>query len=224
MLPPEHPIWHAEETVPAEQQRTLLGIDYGCRTSVVYCPPPKPGDPPNGLVVSLGAFVGARAAILATVTAQIAAANSIGINVLAYATNRELKTQGAKLQAESRKVAQDNFARGKLYIAKLRHPGGCDTAPAALPHLFEAADRELKIRMSTEQRLIDITDPSLFKYHLVFMHGRRSFRFTPRRTRAIAQVHRSRRHADGRLDLRQSGIHRRPSAARCKPFSPTIPT
>ena len=36
----------------------------------------------------------------------------------------------------------------------------------------------MQIRVSTEQRLIDITDPALFKYHLVFMHGRRSFRFT----------------------------------------------
>ena len=43
---------------------------------------------------------------------------------------------------------------------------------------MEAAARELQIRVSTEQRLIDITDPALFKYHLVFMHGRRSFSFT----------------------------------------------
>ena len=178
VLPPEHPIWHAEEIVPADQQRTLLGIDYGCRTSVVYCPPPKPGDPPGGLSCLWELSSGREQRFRPAVAAQIAAANSIGINVLAYATNRELKTKDENFKQDADKAAQDNFTRGKLYIAKLRHPGGCDTAPAALPHLLEAAARELQIRVSTEQRLIDITDPALFKYHLVFMHGRRSFRFT----------------------------------------------
>ena len=36
-LDASHPIWYAEEKVPSEG-RLLLGIDYGCRTSVVYAP------------------------------------------------------------------------------------------------------------------------------------------------------------------------------------------
>ncbi|HEX3998798.1 MAG TPA: DUF4159 domain-containing protein [Pirellulales bacterium] len=178
VLPPEHPIWHAEETVPAELQRTLMGIDYGCRTSVVYCPPPKPGDPPGGLSCLWELSAGHNRRYSPAVAAQIDAADKIGINVLAYATNRELKTKDQSFKPKAEKSSEDNFARDKIYIAKLRHAGGCDAAPAALPHLLEAAASELQIRVSTEQRLIDITDPSLFKYHLVFMHGRRSFRFT----------------------------------------------
>jgi hypothetical protein len=38
LLPPDHPIWYAEQKVPAEHLRPLLGIDACCRTSVVYCP------------------------------------------------------------------------------------------------------------------------------------------------------------------------------------------
>ena len=38
LLPPEHPIWFAEADVKPEGLRPLLGIDYGCRTSVVYAP------------------------------------------------------------------------------------------------------------------------------------------------------------------------------------------
>lgn len=178
VLPPDHPIWHAEETVPAELQRTLLGIDYGCRTSVVYCPPTKPGDPPGGLSCLWELSSGRGERYSPSVRAQIAAANSIGINILAYATNRELKTKDESFVRKAEKASDDQFPRDKMYIAKLRHPGGCDAAPAALPHLLEAAAEQLKIRIGTEQRLIDITDPSLFKYHMVFMHGRRSFRFT----------------------------------------------
>jgi hypothetical protein len=39
LLPPEHPAWNAEEIVPPQLQRPLLGIDYGCRTCVIYAPP-----------------------------------------------------------------------------------------------------------------------------------------------------------------------------------------
>jgi hypothetical protein len=179
LLPPEHPVWRAEEPVPPDKQRTLLGIDYGCRTSVIYCPPPGPNDPPNGLSCYWELSSWREPKYRPSVTAQIAAANSIGVNVLAYATNRELKSKEQNFDLTKSKDAQDEFSRGKLYIAKLRHSGGCDTAPAALPHLLEAANRELQMRVSTEQRLIDLTDPSLFKYHLVFMHGRRSFSFSP---------------------------------------------
>ena len=45
LLDPEHPIWHAEEPVAPEQLRPLWGIDFGCRTSVVYAPPDPPDAP-----------------------------------------------------------------------------------------------------------------------------------------------------------------------------------
>ena len=45
LLDPSHPIWHAEEKVAADQLRPLLGIEFGCRTSVVYAPPDPPDNP-----------------------------------------------------------------------------------------------------------------------------------------------------------------------------------
>ena len=123
VLPPDHPIWHAEEIVPADQQRTLLGIDYGCRTSVVYCPPPKQGDPPGGLSCLWELSSGREQRFRPAVAAQVAAANSIGINVLAYATNRELKSKDENFHAKIDKTAEDDFTRGKLYVAKLRPSG-----------------------------------------------------------------------------------------------------
>ncbi|MDZ4818517.1 MAG: DUF4159 domain-containing protein, partial [Planctomycetota bacterium] len=50
LLTADHPVWYAEERVAPDQQRPLLGIDYGCRTSVIYAPPPRDGvDPPGNL-------------------------------------------------------------------------------------------------------------------------------------------------------------------------------
>ena len=140
------------------------------------------------LVVLLGAGHGPQSDTLSpSVAAQVASAEVIGINVLAYATNRELKSKDENFTHQTAKAADDDFDRGKLYIVKLRHPGGCDTAPAALPNLLQAASRELQLRVNTDQRMIDITDPSLFKYHLAFMHGRRAFRFTTTERQQLRQ-------------------------------------
>ena len=116
LLPPEHPVWRAEEIVPPDKQRTLLGIDYGCRTSVIYCPPPGPNDPPNGLSCYWELSSWRDKKYRAPVAAQIAAANSIGINVLAYATNRELKTKGGLLPARQGQRCSGRFrSRQALY-------------------------------------------------------------------------------------------------------------
>ena len=114
------------------------------------------------------------------VQAQIDAARAIGINVLAYATNREVKRNLSSRPARPPREPHDPIERGKIAVAKLRHPGGCDAAPRALANLMEAAARELKIRVDLHPSLLSITDPALFDYHLVFMHGRNSFHLTDR--------------------------------------------
>ena len=61
-LPPEHPIWSAEEQVRPSLRPNLWSVDYGCRTSVVYAAPPEPqhGDLPNGLSCYWEIAVGPR--------------------------------------------------------------------------------------------------------------------------------------------------------------------
>lgn len=179
LLEPEHPIWYAEEQVDPKQIRPLWGIEFGCRTSVVYAPPDPPGDPRPSLSCLWELSRGGRGQTFAPeVQAQIDAALAIGINVLAYATNRELKGKEDSFRPQIDRQQDDPVDRARLYIAKLRHPGGCNAAPRALANLLESAARELKVRVSTEEELIDITDEALFNHHLVFMHGRHRFRLT----------------------------------------------
>jgi hypothetical protein len=176
LLPPEHPVWRAEEKVQPEIQRPLWGIEFGCRTSVIYVPP-KAGRPSLSCLWEL-ARSGRNRHFPPSVQNQIQAGLSIGINVLAYATNRELKRKDENFQPQDVAAATDGIDRGRIYVANLRHPGGCAAAPRALPNLLAAAARELKLRISGEERQINITDPSLFHYHLAFMHGRSSFELT----------------------------------------------
>ncbi len=178
LLPKEHPIWRAEEPVDPQYVRPLWGIDIGCRTSVVFCPD------------DLSCYwelarAGRRQPLPEKVAAEVAAVSSIGINVMAYATNRELKYKFESFTAAADRTSEDTFDRGKLYAARLLHPGGCNAAPGALANLLRVAGEKLKLRVDTQPRELAMTDPKLFGYHIVFMHGRHGFRLTPQERKAL---------------------------------------
>jgi hypothetical protein len=179
LLPPEHPAWNAEEIVPPEFQRPLLGVDYGCRTCLIYAPPPAAGQP---ILPSLGCLWelggSSRGRHPENVRREIDAALSIGANVLAYATNRELKNKADLFAAgKAPDTPREDFVRGQLALGKLRHGGQCDAAPAALANILRAAARELAVRVDDTPSQIDPASDALFDYHMVFMHGRQGFAF-----------------------------------------------
>ena len=181
LLPPEHPAWHAEAVVPPELHRPLLGVDYGCRTCLIYAPPTDldraaPSMPSLSCLWEIGGP--SRRALAPAIQREVDAALAIGTNVLAYATNRELKSKD-QLFALDQGPAEpaDRFERGQITIGKLRHGGMCDAAPAALANILRAAARELGVRVDDTPAQIDPADPRLFDHHLVFMHGRQGFSF-----------------------------------------------
>lgn len=195
LLPPEHPAWHAEELVPPDLHRPLLGVDYGCRTCLIYAPPTdaRPGDPAMPSLSCLWELGGpSRRALPAAIRAEVDAALAIGTNVLAYATNRELKRKDELFAvAPAERSDPERVERGQIAIGKLKHAGMCDAAPAALANILRAAARELGVRVDDTPSQIDPGDEQLFDYHLVFMHGRQGFAFDgPRRERLAAFLQR----------------------------------
>ena len=77
-------------------------------------------------------------------------------------------------------MTTDPTSRGVIEVAKLYHGGGCNDAPGALVNLLRTASQgDLKLRVRAAPDMIGIGDDSLFRYHMVFMHGRRDFRLTP---------------------------------------------
>ena len=183
LLAPEHPIWHAEEKVDPEQLRPLLGHRVRLPHERGLLPRPIRRSEPRPSLSCLWelsrAGRGEKYQPPRCRPRSTPACRS-GINVLAYATNRELKYQGRDSSARrGRTAAGDQVERGRLYVAKLRHPGGCNAAPRALVNLLEAAGQRTEDpRRHASERAVDITDDALFDYHLVFMHGRNAFRLT----------------------------------------------
>ncbi len=172
---PEHPIWRIDRLVRPESPYVgrLWTVEYGCRTCVVFSE------------VDLSCYwelsaQGRRATLPKPIQERIDDADAIGLNVLAYATNREPQGKEAAFIATDALNLDALAARNLIRVAKLTHGGGCNDAPGALVNLLRAASQgELKLSVSTTQFEILPSDPALAQFHLVFMHGRHDFRFTP---------------------------------------------
>lgn len=182
-LPPDHAVWHAQQVVqpkglPQDPDFWLWGLDSCCRTGVVYCPK------------SLSCYWELahpyrEANFSPQVKEQIEQVCRIGGNVLAYATNRQLKEKLEKPQ-----IALGNLdgktPRGALTLPKLAHTGGADDAPNALQNLLTVMDKQLEMKVDYERRRpIAANEPKLLDYPLLFAHGRQAFQWSPAERRGL---------------------------------------
>ena len=174
LLPPEHAVWTAEEPIDPRHVRALWGVDVGCRTSVMYCPEnlscywelARPGRELNR-----------DKKYPAEIEGRIAAARGMGVNVLSYATNREPKFKLDLPQLADRAPA-DSIGRAKLYVATVKHAGGWNAAPMALPNLLRYLAGEMGLRANTDARELSLTEERVFEFPVIFMHGRNAFHFS----------------------------------------------
>lgn len=177
LLPRDHPVWYAEGRVDAEYLRPLYGMEACCRTSVVYCPK------------DLSCYwelarLGPTSDYPADVQREVEACLQIGKNVVAYATNRELRNKLDRSAFLPNSVSKQPD-RGVLFVPKLLYRGGGDDAPNALPNLLNFVAQKARLRVGVENRTLAPTDPTIFDYPVLFMHGRRGFRFSPAERKAL---------------------------------------
>ncbi len=178
LLPPDHPVWFAEQRVSAKQMKPLLGLDTCCRTAVVYCPENlsclwELKRPDRGT------------ALPKTVQERVDGAVAIAANVAAYATNRELKEKLDRPQLSWESSSGKTPKRGALVIPKLAHSGGADDAVHAVANLMQVLQRDLEIRTEAQRQILAPDDPKLLDYPIAYIHGRRAFRFTAAEREAL---------------------------------------
>ncbi len=172
-LSPDHPIWFAESRVAPQDlpdDAWLYGVQTCCRLGVVYCP------------ISLSCRwqlnqpYGLKPEFTAAVRKDVDVSTKIGLNVVSYATGRELKQKldtVTVLEEVRSKLPTD---RGVFLLPKLKHNAGADDAPRAIPNLISWMDKENPFSLSSQRRLIDITPEQLEDYLVAFMHGRGELR------------------------------------------------
>jgi hypothetical protein len=110
---------------------------------------------------------------------------ALGQNVLAYATNRELQDKLRPKVVVGDSVLQ--AGRNVLLVPKLAHSGGADDAPNALRNMLRVASQQLELSIAQETRLVRPTDPQLLQNPIVFLHGRREFRFSEQERSALRE-------------------------------------
>ncbi|WP_437224446.1 DUF4159 domain-containing protein [Planctomicrobium sp. SH661] len=170
-LLPTHDVYRSEYLFPPDGQvPELWGVDFGCRTAIIYAPYDHAcrwnkwakHDPPDRLI---------------SVKTQIDKSMKLGVNIIAYATGRELldKLQRPNINGKER---EKGLNRSSVQIARLRHTGGWDTAPNALRRL-QGALENVNIDMAAETPTLAATDPTLFDYPLLYVHGRKNFQLSP---------------------------------------------
>ncbi|MDO4576423.1 MAG: DUF4159 domain-containing protein [Planctomycetia bacterium] len=182
-VPAEHPLWHAEARIPAEYLRPIYSIEYGCRTCLLFLPAAPNARPSLSCVWELADELRPGNPHSEAVCGELRAGLNLGRNILAYATNRELKTKDENFSVapqEETPAANLPGVRGKLAVANLRHGGGCEAAPRALRNLLLEASGRLNVRAGVLEKTLPITSPELFRYPVMFLQGRNAFRFTPK--------------------------------------------
>ncbi len=174
-ITPDHPIWFAESRVNPNDLKDgawLYGVQTCCRLGVVYFP--------NSLTCrwELNLPYGIKPTFADGIQSELDTATKIGINVLAYATGKELKEKLDTVTILEDVVQETSTDRGLFVLPVLRHNAGADEAPRAIPNLIEWMDKENPFQMSSEKRLIDIVTSELREYRVVFMHGRGELRLS----------------------------------------------
>ncbi len=169
-LTAEHPVFRSEYPLQAEAS-PLFGVDFGCRTSIMYSPEDlgclwdywSRVDPPKRNVNLKG---------------RIIRATQIGVNVLAYATGREPPAKSDIPQVVKENTDFDNIERGLLQIAQIRHDGSWNAAPRALRRLLLALNDTAAMSASTKANELAFADADIFQYPIIYMHGRNKFSAT----------------------------------------------
>lgn len=157
-LSDDHPIWRAQ--FPLEPDGSLWGLTLGCRTSIIYSPEDlscywqNPQWP------------------------QSVRRIRIGVNVVAYVTGREIPPDKLSARRAVRLEEADTTARDVLRLGKLRHGGDWNAAPMAVAHLMAHLRDEFGFRVALQPQAIGPADPQLYRFPLLFMHGRNRFTFS----------------------------------------------
>lgn len=168
-LSPDHPLWSAQAQVLPKDLPSgawLYGVQTCCRLGIVYCPYSL------SCRWELNLPYGNRANYSASTQSDIETATKLGINVLTYASGKELKQKLDSISVLKQVVKTTPTERGVFVLPILNHNAGADDAPRAAKTLIQWLNQENPFQMSSEKRVIPISSDQLQLYPVGFMHGR----------------------------------------------------
>ncbi len=200
LLSEDHPIWSMEFPIPTKWSRPVYGIEFGCRTSVIFIPQivagksagPTPASsestsssPPSveedrpslSCLWELAGNLYRDRGYPEEIQSEVDAALALGVNILAYATGRELKYK-EEIPKTLEELDGPADKRSDFYASILDLGGGSGCASRAIPNLMRRVESDLGIPVRTRVDKIRADSPDLFYSPLLFVHGRNRFTLT----------------------------------------------
>lgn len=161
-LPADHVIYRAHAVVQDVDKFPLERLDVSCKTVVILSPRPLAGWWEDDLHKS---GMGMQAFRLAG-------------NIVAYATNMEPpKPRLSHTEVVDEKALNVSLPLGYLKVAQIRHEGDWQPAPAAMKNLMIHMRNSAKLDVALQTESVSITQPALFRYKFMYMHGRKRFQY-----------------------------------------------
>ena len=185
LLERSHVIWSAEQAIDPDHIRPLEGIHYGCRTSVIYIPEVEGKPSLSCLWEVYRHFLRGDTRYSEVVQRQIDNGLGIGLNILAYATSRELRSKD-EIPEHVVREQLDADRRGRIFLPFLDH-GAMNPAPHAPTNLLFFLETHCNMRVDHQVRSVTVLDERLADYPLLFMHGRGTFEFSDEQHRRLRQ-------------------------------------
>jgi hypothetical protein len=152
-LPPGNAIYHgAHEIAPDDQ--VLLGIEYECRTAVIYCP----------VDLSCRWAKGARRGL---VKIDEGTAFALGENILQHIVRYNRLVSGApKPITEGGKLGRKLVA-----VAQVIFEGDWDPPTQTLESVLSSLSKSGSTRVFAQRHAVRLTDESLYDYPVLFLTG-----------------------------------------------------
>jgi hypothetical protein len=173
LLDRAHPIWTAEKTIDPDHIRPLEGIHYGCRTSVIYIPAVD-GQPSLSCLWEVYRHFNREGTRYSDVVQRkIDNGLAIALNILAYATSRELKNKDEIAEKVIRPEIETD-RRGRIFLPYLDY-GTTNPAPHAPQNLLYFMEDQCNIRVEHQASSVAISEEALQDYPILFTHGRGTF-------------------------------------------------
>ncbi|MEM9365891.1 MAG: DUF4159 domain-containing protein [Planctomycetota bacterium] len=180
-LPPSHPVWFAERPIdPAALPRGswLYGVQACCRTPVFFSP--------FSLTCRWDAadVLFGKEVVEPKLRQELATGVTLGENIIAYATGRELQDK-----LEERQLVDGRAApappRGAIPVAVAALGAGEEQASRALPNAAAIIRERLPLDVIAVASPIALTDDSLARVGVLYLHGQTGFELEPRAIQAL---------------------------------------
>lgn len=175
-LKKDHAVYRSEyDLKPNYKDLPLHGVQYGCRTAMIYVPVREDGWDMACLWDKWTLHGGGK--MTRREGAWLTLALQAGENILAYATGREPPQKLSERDGKNRGKAGE-IRRGLLQVAKLKHTGDWNVAPRALRNLLISMNEWIGLTAAEKHRTIAPSSNDIFRHPVVYMHGRNSFKLS----------------------------------------------